>query len=268
MTSESEPIREDNPAPNTGGETDIQTNQSNSDIPRTPSIPTPPPTKAHCQITCKTEKDFWDKMKTGAEIFGIILLAIYTFFTIKMYYANKKAADAAKSAADTAKDALYISQRAYLTDGASGINGSTKSITIPIINSGHIPSGPVEVVVHETTVNVTPAEADTDLRTAVERHWGKYIFQSIPPGWPLSIAIPVPQMSEAYLNSGQQIVIIAGFIAYNDGFPDTTQQNWPFCQRTTYQSVMKRFFVGPCRLGDDTLHKLEILDGYPNNPEP
>jgi len=268
MTLESKPIRKNNQTPAAGRESHVQTDQSDPNIPRGFCISPSPPTETHCQITCKTEKSFWDNVKTGAEILGIVLLGIYTGYTIKMYYANKEAADAAKSAAETAKDALHISQRAYLTDGASSINFPTKSITIPIINSGHIPSGALEVVVHETTVNIpVPMTGDIDLRAAIERHWGRYKFQSIPPGWPIAIAIPVPQMSDVYLNSGQQTVILAGFIAYNDGFPGTAEQNWPFCQRTTYQTVMKRFFIGPCRPGDDTLHKLESLDGYPNNPE-
>jgi hypothetical protein len=107
-----------------------------------------------------------------------------------------------------------------------------------------------------------------DMQTAVERHWGSYKFQSIPPGWPIAVAIPAPQMSEAYLNSGFQTIIVAGFIAYNDGFPDTPRQQWFFCQRTSYQTIMKRMFIGPCKPSDDTLHKLELFDGYPKNAEP
>jgi|SRR5271165_3466522 len=45
-----------------------------------------------------TERNWWDKWKPIVEISGVVLLAIYTSFTIPMYFANKKAADAAKSA--------------------------------------------------------------------------------------------------------------------------------------------------------------------------
>jgi hypothetical protein len=46
---------------------------------------------------------WWDRVKPYVEILGVCLLAVYTFFTIKMYYVNKEAADAATSAATTAK---------------------------------------------------------------------------------------------------------------------------------------------------------------------
>ena len=200
-----------------------------------------------------------------AGIAGLTWWEIY-----KQYTKIEESADAAKRAADTARDALHISERAYLADGAPSINFPTKSVTIPFPNSGHIPSGAVQIVIHEATINVaTPTAADIDLRTAIERHWGRYNFQSIPPApvYPIAVAVPVPQMSEALLDSGRQTILLAGFIAYNDGFPDTTQQQWFFCQRTSFQNVMNRFFIGPCKPGDDTLRKLEMLDGYPNNPE-
>ncbi len=114
MTSESEPIRKNNQTPNTGGKPDTQTPQGNKDIPRTSSVSSSPPSKTHCEITCKTEKNFWDHVKTGAEIIGIILLGVYTAYTIKMYGANKIAADAAKSAADTARKQLEMT-RPWLT---------------------------------------------------------------------------------------------------------------------------------------------------------
>jgi hypothetical protein len=125
MTSEN-PIAEQSPTPNTGGETNAQTNQGNPNVTGALSIPTPPPPKAHCEITCKTEKDFWDNFKTGAEIFGIALLAVYTYFTIKMYCANKQAAEAATKAANTADASLKSSnifnwraQRAWIIVSAN-----------------------------------------------------------------------------------------------------------------------------------------------------
>lgn len=62
----------------------------------------------------KAERHWWDKIKPFVEIFGIFLLAIYTAYTIKMYCANQKAADAAKSAADTAATQLKLSERSWV----------------------------------------------------------------------------------------------------------------------------------------------------------
>jgi len=111
MTSESDPVRENNPAPNAARESDIQANHGNPDILPTPGVSSPPPTETHYKITCKAEKDWWDKLKPFVEILGIALLAIYTAYTIKMYRANKQAAEAAKSNAATADATLKEIQK-------------------------------------------------------------------------------------------------------------------------------------------------------------
>jgi hypothetical protein len=104
-----------NVTPNTGKESAKKGEQPNPPI-ATTSTPNPQgqPPHGHCQITCKQEKDWWDKTKPFVEIAGAILLAVYTAYTIKMYWANKKAADAAKSAADTAANQLVLSERPWI----------------------------------------------------------------------------------------------------------------------------------------------------------
>jgi len=76
-------------------------------------VPPLPPAQYHCEITCKTEKHWWDRWKPFVEIFGVVLLAVYTGYTIEMYYANRDAAEAAKSAANTAATALGDSQKSF-----------------------------------------------------------------------------------------------------------------------------------------------------------
>ena len=81
------------------------------------AVPLPPygqKAPYHCEITYKQEKDWWDEIKPFIEIAGIILLAVYTGYTIKMYCANKKSANAATDAAKTARDALVQSQRPWI----------------------------------------------------------------------------------------------------------------------------------------------------------
>src|SRR6266568_5768387 len=102
QSSESEPIREKNTTPNASQKSETQANQCNPNIPITSSVPALPPAETHYEIACKKKKDAWDKFKEGAEVLGIATLVVYTIYTIKMYRANKEAADAAKSAADTA----------------------------------------------------------------------------------------------------------------------------------------------------------------------
>jgi Ca2+/Na+ antiporter len=67
--------------------------------------------------TRKPDKDWWDKTKPFVEIVGAVLLLIYTAYTIRMYSANKEAADAAQSAAVTAakqESTLEVSQRPWI----------------------------------------------------------------------------------------------------------------------------------------------------------
>jgi hypothetical protein len=104
-------VCENQPTPNPGGESSAQTGNSKPAVPPTPSSLTAPRGDPHYGITPpRPEKTWWDKIKPLVEIAGIVLLFVYTVYTVKMYRANKEAADAAKSAADTAANALYVTE--------------------------------------------------------------------------------------------------------------------------------------------------------------
>jgi len=108
-TSHPEDVRRDNPAPHAHREADK--GASHPEIPIAPrSAPKPElqPSETHQEITSKPEKNWWDKTKPSIEIAGVVLLAIYTGYTIKMYRANKQAADAATSAANTASSQFQL----------------------------------------------------------------------------------------------------------------------------------------------------------------
>lgn len=133
------PIPENNPAPNTGGKANNQTHNSKPEVAPAAASPHLPPPHTHCEITCKQEKNWWDKIKPFVEMAGVVLLGIYTGYTIKMYCANKKAAEAAKSSADTARDALIRGQRPWV--GFDG-NPRTKSASIGDVKDlSGIPNG-------------------------------------------------------------------------------------------------------------------------------
>ncbi|HEY4363540.1 MAG TPA: hypothetical protein VGN17_21415 [Bryobacteraceae bacterium] len=57
-----------------------------------------------------------ERNKRIVETVGVVLLAIYTAFTVGMYCANKTAAEAAKSAAETASKTLTSSIEQFRTD--------------------------------------------------------------------------------------------------------------------------------------------------------
>lgn len=101
---------------NTADKPAREAQQGNPNILGGSSPPAQPPAETHHHITCNIEKTFWDKFKTGAEILGIGLLAVYTFYTIKMYCTNKDAAVAATRAANTASETLTKSIEQFRID--------------------------------------------------------------------------------------------------------------------------------------------------------
>lgn len=176
----------------------------------------------------------------------------------------KVAAGAATSAANTAKDALHVSERAYVVIGTPNLEVAKKAISLPVQNTGHIPSGKVEVVVHEATVDVPNTYTQSNLAAASEIHWSRQVFYTVTSGVPYNIEIATPKMDADKLNSGLQLIIIAGFISYNDGFMDG--QQWPFCIHTIYHTIFKELALTSCD-ASDYLPKLELVDGYPNNEQ-
>jgi hypothetical protein len=145
MPLDADHVSQDKPAPNE--KSNDQADQPNPHMPITFGMLAPPPSKTHYEITCKPEKSKLDKLKDVAEIVGICLLAIYTFYTIKMYHANRTAADAAKSAADTAASQLELEQRPWVDttiaiDGPVtwNVNGMNVAVKITAMNTGHSPA--------------------------------------------------------------------------------------------------------------------------------
>lgn len=90
--------------------------------------------------------NWWDATKPFVEILGVLLLLAHTIFTIKMYYVNKGAADAAANAANTAKETLILDQRPWvgLMGGshvsAEIVKGSPITVTLEVQNVGKTPA--------------------------------------------------------------------------------------------------------------------------------
>jgi hypothetical protein len=108
------------------------------------------------QTTPALNQHWWDRAKPYVEILGVALLAVYTAFTIRMYYANRDAANAATSAATTAKATLDSSnvsfkaeERAYVgtTLGemsnppiCADAKGLRVCANVHVVNSGRTPA--------------------------------------------------------------------------------------------------------------------------------
>ena len=181
--------------------------------------------------------------------------------------ATNKAADAARSAAQTAKETLHVSERAYVVIEDTSFGFSTKSVILPLVNSGHIPSGEMISVVHEATYNVASPADQINYNIPNQIDWQHQRWDSILQGNHQTLIIPIPPLEEDRVNAGTQMVVVAGSLTYNDGFVGSSQQKWKFCFRNWYQTVMKRAYLSPCN-PEQILPYLEKADGYPNNEHP
>src|ERR1700722_18447558 len=68
-------------------------------------------------IRLRRELSASEKVGHGVALLTLAALVFYTAYTIKIYKATNRSAQAAKDAANTAKDALHITERAYIAAG-------------------------------------------------------------------------------------------------------------------------------------------------------
>ena len=186
MASDSEPVRENNQAPNTEGKTNKQPDHAEIPVqPITAPKPERQPAKYHCEITCKTEKNWWSKTKPYVEIAGVLLLAVYTAYTIKIFCATKRAteatgiaATAAKNAADAAKISAGLAfneQRPFvfvkMVDNIKVEIGKRISAPVEVFNYGKFPAM-ARTVIH---IEVGPNVIETFRSKLAEPHMN-YLF--------------------------------------------------------------------------------------------
>jgi len=82
----------------------------------------------------------------------------------------------------------------------------------------------------------------------------------------MGLKIPTIKMNADRLKSGLQLIIIAGFVSYTDGFNDTPKKSWPFCVQTSFHTIFNEVYMTNCD-PSEYLPKLETVDGYPNNEQ-
>jgi hypothetical protein len=175
-------------------------------------------------------------------------------------------ANAAQSAAETAKATLHISQRAYIITGIPVPSVDMKSINVPIFNVGHLPSGHIDIVIHELTAN-TDGVHDTTDKDIVERHWDQTTYESIPPsptGSIYGVEITFPEAAKESIIKGAQRILAVAIITYNDGFPNSDAQTWVFCEGSQFDIKTKEFAMRPCNDPQAILSKMRITDEYPS----
>jgi len=182
--------------------------------------------------------------------------------------ATQVAAKAAERAANIANQSLHMSERAYLLLGPPNDDFAHKRINIPVVNSGHMPSGPTTLVIHEATFRLDdPSAKIIPFGATIERHWSKISYQSVPIvplGSLFSAEVRLPAIVQDQLNNGKQAIVIAATLTYSDGFPKTPKQTVIFCDASSYASQTNLFTMRPCDNPNIILQALVSLDGYPD----
>jgi|ERR1022692_2863355 hypothetical protein len=248
--SYTKPIGEHKTTPDTKTEANRDAHRKEPDVPLTSGIPAAPPPKAHHEVTCRPEKDFWDKIKTKVELFGILLLAVYTIYTIKMFYANRDAADAAKSAASIADATLKATQRAFrieqrpyvVTEGPQFVQppvaGKPTRVTVFYSNIGKTPAvknvNDADLLKYhpgystETFVKFLEG-AFTDLRHRANTDGGKFAAlarSDIAPNarrfFSMEYKAPLSEKDVGQIQKGEGTVFVAiAILRYTDSFSET-----------------------------------------------
>jgi hypothetical protein len=130
-----------------------------------------PPPKSEEEYAEENKKKRRETIKFRVELIGAFVLIIYTFFTILMWHANKKSADAAKSAADTAAKQLELTSRPWVDIDVSitspvtyDSNGMHVSFTFAPKNIGQSPAQDVSIA-----PKLVPGSMGTDVREMQKR---------------------------------------------------------------------------------------------------
>lgn len=158
-----------------------------------------PPAPHGYQITCKTEKDWRDKVKFWAELFGLALLLAYTIFTALMYRANKEAADAASQALKDNTNAFKIDEQARIrvTNREAGWD-----IRLPVPR--------LAATYQYTNVGKTPAET-----IGIDKHVSLIAFRPDVDSLTFPATLPQKIVTRDTISNGDDRVLSV----FNDSFP-------------------------------------------------
>ncbi len=100
-------------------------------------------------LQIEAKRDWFDYVKFALEIVGLVVLSVYTAYTIKMYGANEKAAAAATSAANTANDTLKTTFRPRVSvvsmQPNPNLEESRLSISLGLLNFGTIAARNIKI---------------------------------------------------------------------------------------------------------------------------
>jgi hypothetical protein len=155
-----EPVSENQSAPHGDGKVKQKSDSPAQEAPRAITKFGLSRSDPECCNSKKAKRDWFDYGKAILEIFGLVILCLYTAYTIKIWRANRIAADAATESLNTLKDQFQRDQRPYMfvegfqmfdfkTSRPSGpVRGKPIAVTLAIKNGGKSPAFAVAIHRH------------------------------------------------------------------------------------------------------------------------
>jgi hypothetical protein len=116
VTSENpeNPVHGDKSEPRAERKASEQTNDSKPEVPLTTAQPQAAPSPHHCEITCKTKRDWVDKAPLGLEGFGLFVLIVYAIATIEYACITNKMWKEMQEQTRIQRDTSINSERAWV----------------------------------------------------------------------------------------------------------------------------------------------------------
>jgi hypothetical protein len=212
-----------------------------------PSLPPAVVSYYEAQERNRPQDERWKRIERNVAVCGVVLLAVYTIFTIGMYCVNKESADAAKSAAETAKVSLDAVERAFVVfEGTQVIQFSERDkagveqremiFFSQMENAG---TTPAKGITQAFTGDNLPAEPTEDqfINIAFGRAYFigpkvRYIFGRVKKPESFVISTPIDQLPSAPTQViTQGGTFFWGWVTYRDAFPGTREHVTEFCQK-------------------------------------
>lgn len=164
--------------------------------------------------------------------------------------------------------AFRIANRAYLSAGKPAFDAKAHLFTLSMSNHGHLPTGTVEVVIHEATAESAGAipNATSDIEGITEAHWRRHVMAPFPPDSdPVQVGIGAPDFADDKFGDqgARQQIFVSGRITYDDAFSEDGKQSYDFCFQSGYNTETQKLYFAPCDPGM-VLPALEKRDGYPD----
>ncbi len=180
------------------------------------------------------QKKHWlDYVTFGLELFGLIVLCVYAAYTIKIYYANQKAADAAqRTLGEVQKQTTLTRQQlvgtmsAVLTFEPRITNDpltATEVVLVQLLNQGHVIAPEAHATVQIETISFP------NLNKLLESQTYTVVAQQVGPGAGWSRQYPLQDFAqpERQFATQRKTITVKGTFWFDNGFGDKFEQ--PIC---------------------------------------